>query len=73
MASLLAEMAKTFRGDEPLRHADRWSRWASGAVTLVRQDELTERLEAVHTFGAAAGLAGVLLPARHALRELTAS
>jgi hypothetical protein len=180
MASLLAEMAETFRGDKPPRHAERWSRWASGAITLVRQaeraidlshessrmnvrrsafalrtsadsrqialanlrgswpylaeiaeaarttthhvrpfeypdpvsremfatvldhlagvvrllgdghssgeefdaevdaaraavDELTERLEAVHAFGAAAGLAGVLLPARHALRELTAS
>lgn len=179
MASLLVEIAETFRSDEPSRHADRWSRWAGGAVTLVRQaeratelsresgrmnvrrsafvlrtrtdsgqivlanlrgcwpylaeiaeavrtttdhvrpfvypdplsremfatvlerlagvvrllgdghcageefeaavdtaraavDELTDRLETVHTFGAAAGLAGVLLPARHALRELTA-
>ncbi|HEX6360272.1 MAG TPA: aromatic acid exporter family protein [Actinophytocola sp.] len=35
-------------------------------------DRLTDRLENVHTFGNAAGLAGVLLPARHALHELTA-
>jgi hypothetical protein len=36
-------------------------------------DEMTDRLEASFASGATAGLAGVLLPARHALHELTTS
>jgi hypothetical protein len=36
-------------------------------------DDITDRLQATHSFGAAAGLAGMVLPARHALRELTAA
>jgi len=44
------------------------------AIDAAREavDELTDRLETAPASGAAAGLAGVLLPARHALRELTA-
>jgi uncharacterized membrane protein YccC len=35
--------------------------------------DITDRLQDTHSFGAAAGLAGMVLPARHALRELTAA
>jgi uncharacterized membrane protein YccC len=44
------------------------------AVETAREavDELTDRVETAPALGAAAGLAGVLLPARHALHELTA-
>jgi hypothetical protein len=36
-------------------------------------DAITDRLEDTRSFGPAAGLAGMVLPARHALRELTSA
>ncbi|MBP2326980.1 hypothetical protein JOF56_007365 [Kibdelosporangium banguiense] len=41
--------------------------------TRAALDDITDRLQDTRSFGPATGLAGMVLPARHALRELTAA